>query len=67
MSKYKTAYILKKELKKLNEDIDYKIIKGVSYRREALRHRYIRTQLEKITTASRAGWLKSFGFFVPSN
>lgn len=41
MSKIVLEKNIKSELKKINEVIDMKIIRGMSYRREALRHRFL--------------------------
>ncbi len=44
-----STFILEKkiqaELRKLNAVIDTKILKGISYRREALRHRFLLNRL----------------------
>jgi hypothetical protein len=44
---------IKSELKKINEVIDIKIIKGLSYRREALRHRFLLYRLSDLHRLSR--------------
>ena len=41
MSKFILEKNIKSELKKINDIIDLKIIKGVSYKRESLRHRFL--------------------------
>ncbi|MEI6191086.1 MAG: hypothetical protein WCP24_01790 [bacterium] len=41
MSKFTLEKKIKSELKMINDVIDLKIIKGVSYKREALRHRFL--------------------------
>jgi hypothetical protein len=41
MSKFTLEKKIKSELKVINDVIDLKIIKGVSYKREALRHRFL--------------------------
>ena len=41
MSKFTLEKKIKSELKAINDVIDLKIIKGVSYKREALRHRFL--------------------------
>ena len=45
MSKTKLSKIIKRELSMLNETIDWKIVKGLPYQREALRHKMLRRQL----------------------
>ncbi len=44
MSKYKLAYNVQKEIKRLNHEIDLKIIRGLPYRAEARRHRFLMSQ-----------------------
>lgn len=39
MSKYTLATKVSRELKKINREIDLKILRGESYRREARRHK----------------------------
>lgn len=41
MSNYILEKSIKAELKTINDIIDLKIIKGMSYKREALRHRFL--------------------------
>lgn len=45
MSKHTTTKIIKKELSHLNATIDMKIIKGISYSREARHHKFLLSQL----------------------
>ena len=55
MSKFKLARNIKREIKKLNNDIDMKIIKGLPYRAEARRHKFLISQFytfEKISQES---------------
>ncbi|MSR73192.1 hypothetical protein EXS61_01115 [Candidatus Parcubacteria bacterium] len=60
MSKSKLVYSIHDELKRLNEQIDLKIIIGQSYVREAKAHKSLRAQLSQ---ARRNAWLtRSFGF-----
>lgn len=59
MSKNKT-YSIHDELKRLNDQIDRKIIRGLPYAREAREHRRLRSQLSGVR---RSAWLaRSFGF-----
>lgn len=54
------AYSIHDELKRINEQIDLKIIKGQSYAREAKMHKRLRNQLVQMR---RSAWLtRSFGF-----
>ncbi len=60
MSKNKLVYSIHDELKRLNEQIDFKIIKGQSYAKEARLHRKLRSQISQVR---RSAWLaRSFGF-----
>jgi len=45
MSKFILEKNIQAELKRINDVIDIKIIKGVSYKREALRHRFLLNRL----------------------
>ncbi len=53
MSKYILEKRVKIELKKINEIIDSKIIKGEPYRREALRHRFLLNRLSDLHRLSK--------------
>ncbi len=44
---------IKVELKKINDIIDLKIIKGISYKRESLRHRFLLYRLVDLHRLSR--------------
>jgi len=60
MSKTKLAYSIHDELKRLNQQIDLKIIRGQSYIREAHQHRILRRKLKE---EQRSVWLtRSFRF-----
>lgn len=62
MSAYKTSYLIQKEINRLNSVIDLKIIRGLSYGREARRHKFLMSQLRDINR-SRMTWLdRSFKF-----
>ncbi|MCX6701837.1 MAG: hypothetical protein NTX96_01415 [Candidatus Zambryskibacteria bacterium] len=63
MSKQNLEKVLRRELEVLNDQIDEKIIRGLSYAREAKRHKFILSSLANIHRESRSdsGWLvKSF-------
>ncbi len=65
MTKMSLVYTISKELRKLNDMIDHKIIKGESYDREARRHKDLRLQLRKVerdAAFSRSFSLMSFFF-----
>ena len=52
MSKQRFIKTIRMELDKLNQDIDLKIIKGLSYARESRRHKMLMSELRKITRQS---------------
>jgi hypothetical protein len=61
MSKHQAIRTIRQEIEKLNEEIDFKIIKGVSYAREARRHKFLMSQLSRLTP--RPSWFaKSVNF-----
>jgi hypothetical protein len=53
MSKYILERNIRTELKKINNIIDLKIIKGLSYKREALRHRFLLYRLVDLHRVSK--------------
>lgn len=59
MSKMSLIYMINRELRKLNQQIDKKIIKGEAYEREARRHRELRSQLRQVERDAAFG--RSFG------
>lgn len=56
MSKNNFEKSLKKELKVLNEIIDMKIVRGLSYSKEAKRHKSILSSLSQMKGA-KSGWM----------
>lgn len=58
MSKIKLVHNIKKEIKKLNNEIDLKIIKGLPYKAEARRHKFLVSQFYGFYGQARTGWLK---------
>jgi hypothetical protein len=58
MSKQNLEKELKKEIISLNDIIDRKIIKGISYARESRRHKFLVNQLNAIhrERAMQSGW-----------
>ena len=52
--------MIREELRKLNDVIDIKILKGLSYRREALRHRFLLSRLSDMHRLPKfnSTWLK---------
>lgn len=68
MSQYKKLENLERtlmrELEILNDEIDRKIIRGISYSRESKRHKFILNNLNQIRKINRVSWLsKSFSNF----
>ena len=49
MSKHQTIKTILHELDKLNQEIDIRIIRGVSYIREARRHKFLMAQLKRLS------------------
>ncbi len=56
MSKIKLVRNLKEEIKKLNNDIDLKIIKGLPYKAEARRHKFLTSQFYGFYEARKTSW-----------
>ncbi len=56
MSKQNVEKALKKELQILNEVIDRKIVRGLSYSREAKRHKFVLYSLDNLRR-QRQGWM----------
>ena len=54
MSKHQAIRTIRAEIDRLNQQIDLAIIRGVSYRREALRHKFLMAQLARL--APRRSW-----------
>ena len=48
MSKHQAIRTIRAEIDRLNQEIDLRIIRGVSYRREALRHKFLMAQLARL-------------------
>lgn len=60
-----TKQNIKKEIEKLNSTIDLKIIKGLPYRAEARRHKFLMSQFNSFEKKSRASiFTKSFQVFA---
>lgn len=65
MSKQNLEKVLIRELEVLNDEIDKKIIRGLSYTKEAKRHKFILNRLSDIRRAQTgSGWFsRSFSTF----
>ncbi|HVU06730.1 MAG TPA: hypothetical protein VHE10_03015 [Candidatus Paceibacterota bacterium] len=59
MSKYELRKTIKRELKDLNWKIDMKIVRGLPYRTEARRHKFLIMQLNRLSKSS-TGILSAF-------
>jgi hypothetical protein len=57
---------IERELQKLNEEIDNKIVKGLSYIRESKRHKALLLQLNKFNRRSNL-FQRSFNFIRTPN
>lgn len=57
MSKYQLRKTIKKELRDLNWKIDMKIVRGLSYKTEARRHKFLVMQFNRL---SKQGSILSF-------
>ena len=58
MSKNKLEKALRRELEILNESIDHKIVKGLSYAKEAKRHKFLLLSLSDLRRENqRFSWL----------
>jgi hypothetical protein len=62
MSKHQAIKTIRTEIERLNQEIDLRIIKGVSYKREALRHKFLMNQLARLAPR-RSNW---FGKIISS-
>lgn len=58
MSKIKLAQKIRKEIKKLNREIDLKIIKGLPYKAEARRHKFLVSQFYGFYDTQKSSWFK---------
>ena len=64
MSQRNLEKVLRRELEVLNDVIDHKIIRGLSYAKEARRHKFIQSNLADISRAQTgSSWIKSFSTF----
>jgi len=48
MSKHQLSKIIRREIQVLNEMIDLRIVRGMPYKKEAYRHKYLLKQLTTI-------------------
>ncbi len=66
MSKNNLIKTIETELSKINQQIDLKIIKGVSYARESKQHKFLLSRLSRFAQASNANWMRRMANIVPS-
>ncbi len=66
MSKYKLAYNVQREIKRLNNTIDLKIIKGLPYKAEARRHRFLMSQFNNFERQPRYNIFNKFFGLITS-
>lgn len=65
MSTYTIERTIRVELERLNEVIDRKIMRGMSYRKEAEKHSFLRSRLSQLSRSrifSRNWFGRSLGF-----
>lgn len=62
MSKHQAIRTIRMEIDRINQEIDLRIIKGVSYRREALRHKFLMSQLARLAPRRSAFSFFNFAF-----
>ncbi|HEY9583585.1 MAG TPA: hypothetical protein VJI66_01310 [Candidatus Paceibacterota bacterium] len=58
MSKIQSINHIRKEIKKLNKNIDLRIIKGLPYKAEARRHKFLASQFYGFYGMRKVGWFK---------
>ncbi len=61
MSKHQAIRTIKSEIKRLNHEIDLRIIKGLPYKEQSRRHKMLSAQLSQFERASRS-WFWRLGF-----
>lgn len=66
MSKHILVRELKQEIDKLNTVIDLKIIRGISYRAESRRHKFLMSQLSSLSQRPvvSKGWIDRMSHLV---
>ncbi len=64
MSKSQIKYTLKSELKKVNKEIDKKILKGLPYTTEARYHRVLLARLSVLNRSSFIARMKTVSAFM---
>ncbi len=62
MSKQNLEKALRAELELLNNQIDARIVRGLSYAREARRHKLILASIANLRREMRSNWFSGFTF-----
>jgi hypothetical protein len=62
MSKHQTIKAIRNEIERLNKEIDLRIIRGLPYKREALRHKALMVQLSRMSSGGFSWFGKSLSF-----
>jgi hypothetical protein len=62
MSKYEIIRSLKQEIRKVNRIIDHKIIQGLPYHHESRRHKFLISQLNRLTPRGHSWFGRSLHF-----
>ena len=57
MSKETMVREIKNEIEYLNQEVDLKIIRGYSYKRESRRHKFLLSQLSTLNGSQTHNWL----------
>lgn len=66
MSKNRLIKTIHTELEKINEQIDLKIIKGVSYKKESMRHKFLTSHLTQALRNHNTNWMQRTAHMVSS-
>lgn len=62
MSKHQALRTIRTEVERLNQDIDLRIIKGMSYARQSRRHKFLMKQLAQLSTSGHSWFSRSMNF-----
>jgi len=64
MSKYQAIRTIRAEIDRLNREIDLRIIKGISYKRESARHKFLMATLVRLQPRKINWFERSFSFMA---
>ena len=62
MSKHQALRTIRSEVERLNQEIDLRIIKGISYARQAKRHKMLMNQLAQLSSSGHSWFSRSMNF-----